>query len=247
MSLTDKVIFQNIDKTFGRYSCQDFSIIFMKKNGYINVTKLLCSRSRNYGQWKRGKIAKNILNVFSEYLNIPVNDLTITVYQAPKTNSKIDKYETRGTYVHKYLINSIVMWYSPTFAIKLAKILDEWTLLNKENKQRYWSEMIDCVKNTPDEETGREYMFRDRIANEEDGKIEVITTSGRIDVLTKQKIIEVKIAYNWKHALGQVLCYCEDYEDKLEPWIYLFDHVKCNKDHIKSRCNKFNVGVRFIE
>ena len=38
----------------------------------------------------------------------------------------------------------------------------------------------------------RERVFRDRIAKEEDGKIEVICKSGRIDVLTYIKIIEVK-------------------------------------------------------
>ena len=44
------------------------------------------------------------------------------------------------------LVNTIVTWHSAKFGIKIAKILEEWKSLSKENDIRYWSEMIDCVK-----------------------------------------------------------------------------------------------------
>jgi hypothetical protein len=39
------------------------------------------------------------------------------------------------------------------------------------------------------------------------GVLEFTLEAGRIDVLTESAVVEVKQAYNWKHALGQVLVY----------------------------------------
>ena len=41
------------------------------------------------------------------------------------------------------------------------------------------------------------------------GTKEVKTPAGNIDLLTPTHIIEVKIAHNWKHGLGQLLAYSE--------------------------------------
>ena len=38
-------------------------------------------------------------------------------------------------------------------------------------------------------------------------RTEVIIESGIVDILTPDKVIEVKKADNWKHALGQTLAY----------------------------------------
>ncbi len=54
----------------------------------------------------------------------------------------------------------------------------------------------------------REYVYRDYLAdNMPDSSIEVTIESGIVDILTPDKVIEVKKADNWKHALGQTLAY----------------------------------------
>jgi len=72
--------------------------------------------------------------------------------------------------------------------------------------------------------------------------------SGIIDVLTDKKIIEIKVAYNWKHAIGQIQCYGCDYEDR-EKWIYLFDSENEDdnfSDSVKYYCKKLCINVRFL-
>jgi hypothetical protein len=58
---------------------------------------------------------------------------------------------------------------------------------------------------------GTEAWYRDRLAAELNGKTEVQTPSGRVDVLTKTEVIEVKRASGYKSAIGQVKCYGQHY------------------------------------
>ena len=60
---------------------------------------------------------------------------------------------------------------------------DSWVLFLKRLRN-------DCVP-----------LFRDQVACDENGIIEVETLAGFIDVLTDTKIIEVKTFCNWKHAI----------------------------------------------
>lgn len=66
----------------------------------------------------------------------------------------------------------------------------------------------------------KEYVYRDYIADNIPGaKSEVIIESGIVDVLAPNKVIEVKKAENWKHALGQSLAYAA--ELKMAPCVAL--------------------------
>ena len=54
----------------------------------------------------------------------------------------------------------------------------------------------------------KEYIYRDYLAdNIPNSRAEVMIASGIVDILTPDKVIEVKKADNWKHALGQTLAY----------------------------------------
>ncbi len=64
---------------------------------------------------------------------------------------------------------------------------------------------------TPYPPSQGESWYRDKLAKSLGGQTEVQTVDGRIDVLTAREIIEVKIARNWKHALGQILVYGKHY------------------------------------
>lgn len=53
-----------------------------------------------------------------------------------------------------------------------------------------------------------EKVIRDRLASTiSNSQIEVVTKSGRIDILTPLEIIEVKQVRKYKHAMGQVISY----------------------------------------
>lgn len=54
----------------------------------------------------------------------------------------------------------------------------------------------------------RESVYRDYLADTLIGaKTEVIINSGIVDIVTPDKVIEVKKAEHWKHAMGQSLAY----------------------------------------
>lgn len=52
-----------------------------------------------------------------------------------------------------------------------------------------------------------EATFRDLLAIELNGKIEVQCVAGRVDILTMEEVIEVKYWSKWKAAVGQILVY----------------------------------------
>lgn len=60
-----------------------------------------------------------------------------------------------------------------------------------------------------------EYVYRDYLADTIPySRTEVTIESGRVDILTPDKVIEVKVAKNWKHALGQTLVYSTELQKK---------------------------------
>nr|WP_290222762.1 hypothetical protein [Trichocoleus desertorum] len=92
-------------------------------------------------------------------------------------------------------------------------------------------------------QTGREAEYRDRLAAKLKGKIEVQTPDGRIDVLTKKEVIEVKCAPDWKHGLGQVLAYSKYYPSH-QKRLHLYGEVTPQKlRQIKQQCQSHEVAV----
>ena len=214
----------------------DLNVIMDTTNGYINATKLCSDGGKLMKNWMENKSNKDLIQSFEVMIKS-----SITLF-----NMK-GSYELRGTYVHQYLIPHIAGWISPLFAYNISIILHEWTLLSSDNNFRYWNNMgtsFAKTKLTPTIE-GKEAIIRDQTAIEENGIIEIKTSVGFIDVLTSTKIIEIKIGYNWKHALGQVKCYGFYYPNK-EKWIYLFDCNDINQEVINNICIFENVNVKYI-
>ena len=57
-------------------------------------------------------------------------------------------------------------------------------------------------------------LIRDKLSKKLNGKREVECSSGIIDIITDEEIIEVKNIKNWKHAIGQIISYELDYINK---------------------------------
>ena len=73
---------------------------------------------------------------------------------------------------------------------------------------------------------------------------EATNPSGRVDVLTKLYVIEVKKACNWKHGIGQALVYQFYYPDK-KPVLFLFgEDVDLYRDLAAWHCDRQGVLYR---
>jgi len=94
----------------------------------------------------------------------------------------------------------------------------------------------------------RESEIRDRLASGLAGsQTEVPTKTGKIDILTPSRVIEVKNVKNYKHAIGQVLSYgC--YYPRRERWVYLFGSVSWEQRCLIEReCKVAGVFVCFLD
>lgn len=80
------------------------------------------------------------------------------------------------------------------------------------------------------------------LAERLDGKIEVSTPAGKIDVLTETHVIEVKDYKGWKSAIGQVQAYSESYP-KRQKAIYLIGKTPNNLKQILKTCKRLNIEV----
>ena len=96
---------------------------------------------------------------------------------------------------------------------------------------RGWLNTLNGIKPDPiinEPSQGSEAWYRDRLAQQLNGRTEVQTPVGRIDVLTKTEIIELKNVKNWKAAIGQVKCYGQYYPNhRLR--VHLFGEIRASQ------------------
>ncbi|MGI2908345.1 hypothetical protein [Tolypothrix sp. VBCCA 56010] len=89
--------------------------------------------------------------------------------------------------------------------------------------------------------TFAEQKMSDYLALKLGGVRESINPSGRVDVLTKDYVIEVKVASHWKHGVGQALIYSFYYPDRL-PALFLFgSDAPLYRDLAKQHCERFGI------
>lgn len=150
------------------------------------------------------------------------------------------------TYVHPQLIPHIAYWISYKFAVFIGQVILDWRKLSVQNEFIFWSKIKDASRDSSSREFKEKY-FQSEIAKRESGLCEIKTQNGYIDILTDTKVIEVKTANMWKHAVGQVIIYGLSYPQH-EKWIYLFDHEydHINKQTITQSCLHIGVNVRFV-
>lgn len=92
-----------------------------------------------------------------------------------------------------------------------------------------------------------ESWYQKRLAKKLGGDIEVQTPVGRIDILTKTEIIEVKTAKNWKAAIGQVKSYGRYYTNH-SLRIHLFGAIKPSQlILIKQTCKDEGIALTHEE
>jgi hypothetical protein len=188
----------NNDYAYSKY--ENYTVIMMISNRYINATKLCKQYGKEFKNWIRNEFIKQlIIEVEKE-----INNKSFII----KTGGKNELL--RGTYVHDKLMNPII-----EFIMKSRNIQRELNIVDKMNIVL-------------------------------DGQREVITPCGRIDILTKEQIIEVKEYKGWKAALGQILVYSNYYPEH-QKRIHLFNIPKDNieLDIIKEIYYKYDVILTY--
>ena len=117
------VMFEHIDDEFAHAKLGEFQVIMMKKNGYVNATKVCDKYKKRFRRWLVNKVSKEII---SEVTNI--NNKNKPAGKKAGLIIKVigGSIATRGTYVHSDLINHIVYWCSPKYAVHMSKIVNEY-------------------------------------------------------------------------------------------------------------------------
>ncbi len=127
--------------SFGKYS--DFDVIFRDSDGYINASKLCILGGKEYKAWSRNNSSQRLIKalknkLFDEFEKNSVTNHNINSFEDIIVEDTISQENTPliiwGTYVHPKLINSIAMWISEDFALKVADIVEEYFVNQTQNK-----------------------------------------------------------------------------------------------------------------
>lgn len=130
----------NENYSWGKYA--NFNVVICNKNGYINGSFLIKEAfafenkrraelnqeplTDNYfttSKWNTFDSTKMLFESLSNFLKIPIQDLTFNVHGKQKKGEEM----LQGCYFHMDLANSLAMWVSPTYALMVNKIITELT------------------------------------------------------------------------------------------------------------------------
>jgi hypothetical protein len=203
----------------------------IRKDGYINVTKLCKKGGKKFSHWKSLDKTKTLLNLLSSKLNISEQELI-------KFNKKGGNNE-RAIWVHPLIATNVANWISVEFSVALSYWIEEWRNTSKINNDKYLKELNNL---NPYEKDRKEKEIQLRLQTELNGEIEVKTKFGFIDLLTDTEIIEIKNGKSWKHGLGQLCVYSKFYPDH-QKRLHLFN---IEKDiDIEKLCEEFNIKITY--
>jgi len=144
------IIFKSINEDFGYGMYGPFKVIIMKKNGYVNATKLCADGGKQFKHWLENKQSQEIIKYYEKPSagipadeNIEINssenhEIDAAHFRAtPKSIVTItggNNQEIRGTYVDQRIIPAVAMWCSVEFYDKVQKIVNEY-IVSEYKKQ----------------------------------------------------------------------------------------------------------------
>ena len=122
------VAFQDVNEEYAWVNYGQFKLLMMKRNGYVNVTKM-CENYSNKKiiHWKENKRSKELINYLKQFssIGIPIDPL-VTIMTGEN--------DLRGTYAHPDLVLDIACWLSGEFYLKASKIVREY--FNKQEREK---------------------------------------------------------------------------------------------------------------
>jgi len=226
-----------INDSYSRNQYGTFSIMTMNKNNYVNASKLCKEAKKQFKNCKASAMWAELINELSLVIKLPVNELIYTVVGGKNT-------DIRGTYVHPKLIIHVAIWCGPNFAIKISEWIDEWRLFSYNNELRFYDGLSTIVPTT---NILKEKEIQTILHKKLGGEIEVKTSVGRIDLLTDELLIEIKNYIDWKCAVGQLMMYSLEYDDRKKV-MYLFNVPKDNiMGKISKKCKIYDIIVKVVD
>ena len=179
-----EIIFEHIDEKYAYGKYGEFKIIIMKKNKYINATKLCGINGKAFKHWLENINSKKLIDAVNKRLN---NELLLAAGIPAASNNSLIKVsggygknaEINGTYVHSLLIPHIASWISEDFAIKVSEIINSFMIKEYQDSIKQKNDeicdlkkmMIDMKKNMEKQnqdikEQNQEIKEQNKIANE---------------------------------------------------------------------------------
>jgi hypothetical protein len=197
-------------------------------DNYLFATDLCKAGGKEWKNYYQNKTTLEYLEKLSTYTGIPIVKLI-----------EVKQGRYGGSWIHPKVAIHLAQWISTDFAVSVSKWVDNWVNQSASNKD----EFINALQNIkPSYNNQKELEIKNKLQQELLAHSEVKCDTGKIDLLTNDKIIEIKEASNWKHAIGQIMIYGLEYPDK-QKMIYLFG--ECDKELIKSKCLLLNIEVCF--
>lgn len=185
-----------------------------REDGFLNATQICRIGGKRFSNWFQLDSTKTLVKTLSEELNLLAESFV---------KSKKGRY-CSGSWIHPDLAIHLAMWVSPKFAVRVSRWVCEWRESAAKNEEEFQYQLANLEPGEGNDT--RERRVQDALCGEFgelfDARREVKTPVGFIDLLTDTKLIEVKRLTDWKHAVGQLLCYSRFYPDH-ELWLYLFD------------------------
>ena len=210
-------------------------VIIGLSDGYPNGSRLIKDMGREYKTWRRSSKTQRYLEEVSRHTGLDESELLRLVSAG---RSEIGCLVS-GTYTHPLVFTHILHWLSPSLGVAMADWIEEWKKV-EGNANRYWQAL--GMANVYEEDTaGSERIVQERLAELLGAEMEVCCSTGRIDLLTDQLLIEVKCSRYWKAGVGQLLVYGREYPDH-EKVLYLFDARPSRV--VREACS--DLGVRVV-
>jgi hypothetical protein len=217
-------------------------VIEIRSDGFFNATQMCKAGGRAFAQWHCLSGTKELINAIKDNLR---NKDMYSSSQDPMVvdKKKGGKPKSQGTWIHPDLVVHLAQWISPAFKIHVSEWISEWVEASPANKDKF---QIALSELKPSKRTMQEREIQSRLHLQLGGSIEVPTMAGFIDLLTTDRIIEIKEISNWKCAIGQVLSYAVSYPDYLK-CIYLFGNMRVNRYVISKICSAYDITAVFLD
>jgi hypothetical protein len=162
---------------------ENSTILQRKSDGYISATHIAKICNKVVYDFLKTKQTKKFIQFLQKELNIDkIVDIT-----------KGGDVKKQGTFMHPQLITYFAVWVSPYFAMKVSKWIEEWKKIKQKNEIQYYKELCSLQNN---ENCLKEKKIQHILVEKLNGKMEIETKLGFIDVMTEEFIIEIKQVQN---------------------------------------------------
>lgn len=206
-------------------------------NGFINATEICRSANKLWHNFSKSQKAKRLIDAVAKITNKNHNDVVICKVGGDHS----------GTWVHPIIATNLATWCSDDFGVKVSLWIEE-AKQDIQKIKKEWEHEICNLKPMINDEEVKERLVKERLARQLEGEVEVPCSHGNIDIVTKTEIIEVKVAKHYKHAIGQILVYGDEFVN-YKKRIHLFcdDKSKLGEIIMKALpiCNKYNIILTY--